>query len=836
MVLPFKKETRFLFSLLLLATSITLNARNFSDETFLIIDLPSSQNKHLALRNAFAYPNTGISLSLEIDERNNGLITRINDESIPFDEIATMIKNTLARDSTRILPIVIDFNGPQTMLKDAFVNAGLNHLTHYQPIGERWGETETMVQHNERLIIFTYQRIHQGHKMFHYIWNYIADFPKSISETPYFDGNYPNGDFKNELLLIRDYISSYTAIYSQKGRSLDNNQNPYFSNYLINCWQYTGKKPNLLLLPGELINFRDLLGKINTYNTIKGRAQYSGKPLEKVLWKHSERSITYGYFSFPFIEGEELALAPHAPGFRFIPGSVIINQEGNYPKDILFSAKPLPINDKLTGYFPFNKGLDNSIAASIPVVNRNTHIASDIERGNILKLPDQSYLILGKSDNFKIKGSSFTISAWIKLTDVTSQRDYCIVGTQETTFRKGLHLVIRDGRPYFGFFGNDLWSDAFITAESWHHIVFRYDIHNGEQAIFVDGQPAGASLGHASFIGESNLIAGHGLKQLNFINGYIDELCIWNRTLGLDEIKNLYSNDVDLDLKKPIRLSRIIYIIILALLVGAAFALWKLRSKKRHLTQTRRIPLAKKDESNSVYLFGNFCVISRDGINQSHLFTPKIKELFLLLMLFSLKKGKGITTEQMTSLLWQDKSKQKAANNRSVSINKLRKITEHLDGMDIVYEDGKWMMTLTSPLYCDYKEALEIIHQGSLKETQNIDLFKISQRGVFLSNCYAIWLDDTKGYVTNEVIDLLLKFAEKLDQSNDNELLDAVVQRILLADDLNENALRLQLALLVKRDSKHLAQFTFKQFKINYKTTYNEDYKLSFDQFINNRF
>ncbi len=802
--------------------------------SFAIVDLSGGASQYNAFDNALKTRNTGISIHLEIDQENNSLVSKLDGNRKPFGELAEAIRKALEADTLKLLPLFIDFNGPPNLLKEEIANSGLKRYTHYQPIGERWGDIDEMMRKNQRLIIFTFQRIHQGNNMFHYIWNYIADFPKSISETPYFDGNYPNGHLKNELLMVRDFISTFSEITGYDKRFFDNNQNTYFLNYMINCWKYTGKKPNLFLVPANHPKHRDVLKKISTYQQLNGVVEYLGKPIEKVLWKHSDRIFTYGFFSFPYIEGEELSLAPLAPGFKFTPENIVINQEGNLPDVIHFTANPLPLHEELTGYFPFDKNLDNQVPKAIPVTNRNTQIISDIERGNVLKFPDQSYLILGKPNDYKIQGSSFTVSSWFKLRDVTSQRDYCILGTQETSFRKGLHLVIRDARPYFGFFGNDLWSETTIAPETWYHIVFRYNIHNGEQAIFINGNAVGSSLNHASFIGESDLIVGHGLKQINFLNGYIDELCIWDRPLGVDEIQSLYFESEELLVKKSFNFVGILLTGVFIILALLGILYWQSRRKLRLVKKLTK-PRVLEKRPDSIFLFGDFCVFNHKGENISALFTPKIKELFLLLLTNTLRKDRGIRTEQLTDLLWPDKTRQKAANNRSVNINKLRKLTEQINGLDVVFENGRWSIELSDDIFCDYASLLEITKLRTHKEQHYLDICAISMRGVFLNNSQYPWLDETKGKMTNEVIDLLLKYAEHLVKTDNREMLESVVQRILMADDLNENALRFQLALLNKQNSRHLAQFTFKQFQKNYKETYNTTYPYSFDEFINKR-
>ena len=92
----------------------------------------------------------------------------------------------------------------------------------------------------------------------------------------------------------------------------------------------------------------------------------------------------------------------------------------------------------------------------------------------------------------------------------------------------------------------------------------------------------------------------------------------------------------------------------------------------------------KEQPRNRIQLFGTFSVLDREGEEIAPLFTPKIKQLFLLLLIHSSRGGKGISSNALTEQIWGGEASSKNSKSlRSVSILKLRKILERLDQVEI---------------------------------------------------------------------------------------------------------------------------------------------------------
>ena len=93
------------------------------------------------------------------------------------------------------------------------------------------------------------------------------------------------------------------------------------------------------------------------------------------------------------------------------------------------------------------------------------------------------------------------------------------------------------------------------------------------------------------------------------------------------------------------------------------------------------------DRSRSaISLLGTFNVRDKEGNDITSNFTPRLKSLLVLLILYTEKNEKGILTRKMTEMLWSDKDEIAARNNRNVTLRKLRVLLEEVGDVEDVYK------------------------------------------------------------------------------------------------------------------------------------------------------
>ncbi len=237
---------------------------------------------------------------------------------------------------------------------------------------------------------------------------------------------------------------------------------------------------------------------------------------------------------------------------------------------------------------------------------------------------------------------------------------------------------------------------------------------------------------------------------------------------------------------------------------------------------------------NSIYLFGDMQLYDEEGSEVTRYLTPLLKELFLLILLYTLKNNRGVSSDKLSETLWFDKDEKSARNNQSVNIAKLKNVLEKMRHCQITKAGGYWKIEIDyEKIRVDYVQCLSIVKDSSPLTKQKINtLTQITQRGGFLSNTEYGWLDPFKSDISNEVIDTYLRFARSLAIADDPELLTNIANGIFHFDPVNEEAMVIKCKALAYLGKHSLAKDAFEHFKREYKNIYGENFTKDFSEIL----
>lgn len=819
----------FIYSLIFITPEIVWGTE-ISDKTFLISKISSQTLNNQQTWNLLQ-KNDATGIELEIVSINKNVFLQNSTEK--FAVILKKIHSVIQENQAKVIPVFIRYNG-NILLLDSIINESeIASSIFYLPQGETWPSVEYLVQANRRVIFFVDGDYTGVSRILHHVKNYAFEISAHNSANSLYIAN-NTGIINQELFIINDFEELPTKFQSNQ---LNRNLVPDYINFLLENWKKYGKRPNFIFVGNEISNFDNTVDQLNSFTWIKGVAKISEKNIDKVYWKNPDILVTGGKFSFPYRGGEELILTPFVPGYKMTPEQIVVTGEMTIPESYTIFATPLKLSEDLKGSFSFEGLVMNALNTSIEFEGSNYSFVQDIERGNVLRLPENASINLGKPENYGFRNSSFTVSCFVKFTEILEFGDNAILGNYESGYRRGLHLILRSGHPYFGLWANDFVAEKTLRPNQWYHLTWRYIIETGEQSIFLNGQPIGGSEGHPPFSGTGDIHLGSALSSGASLRGYIDNLLIWNRPLGDEEI-NRISFDEEIKFEEisniangflGVSKNRIIIFsgfIIAALLIFIASKRFN-RSKTGLLIEPK-VEIAK----NKIQLFGEFQAIDNKGEDITDLFTPKVRELFLFVLIYSLKSGIGASIRDINDTLWGGISSSKVANNRSVTLNKLRKILLEIDGIEIVSNTGHLQAKMKKPFYCDYVSAFKLcqIPEGMSKQ-QLISFFKMVKRGRFLKGIQWEWLDEIRGFTGNQVIDNLLNLATIYQKEENLPEIEKIARRILDYDDLNEEAIFLQIWVLQKNNNLNLAKFNFTSFTKKYENNFGEPYSMNFSQF-----
>jgi hypothetical protein len=243
---------------------------------------------------------------------------------------------------------------------------------------------------------------------------------------------------------------------------------------------------------------------------------------------------------------------------------------------------------------------------------------------------------------------------------------------------------------------------------------------------------------------------------------------------------------------------------------------------------------AERDIRSSILLFGQFQVFDKEGHDITGLFTPLLKELFLIICINTIRQGRGISSEMLNEKLWHDKSEKDAKNNRSVNIAKLKVILERVGDCVINKDSGFWQFQITDEHICiDFRKYTSIIQQAQSASKDYIHpLIDIVRRGAFLHQTEYDWLDNIKSEISNSTIDLCLNYIKTHGISREPEFIIEITNCIFYFDHLNEDALIYQCKVLITMKRFTLASNIYLKFAKEYKEIYGAEFTKSFHEAI----
>ncbi|MGX5816913.1 hypothetical protein ACWKWU_01880 [Chitinophaga lutea] len=274
-------------------------------------------------------------------------------------------------------------------------------------------------------------------------------------------------------------------------------------------------------------------------------------------------------------------------------------------------------------------------------------------------------------------------------------------------------------------------------------------------------------------------------------------------------------------------------VVLLLALGGIGFLLRKKRpAQPRHPHES---PVADEPapvpDTSAIWCFGQFEAFDRDGNDVAKLFTPLLRELFLLITVRTFRDGRGIAPEELYELLWSDKPLKDAKNNFSVNIVKLKGVLEKIGDCVISKDSGRWKLEiLHGSIRLDYAAftALIAARPAVPDKTFVSQLLTIVRRGSFLRTTHYEWLDDVKFDVSAAVIDALLQFISAADLQSEAEFIVRIAGVILQFDNLSEEALGFKCKGLIHLGRHSLARDAYEKFVKEYRESYGQDFHRTF--------
>ena len=292
----------------------------------------------------------------------------------------------------------------------------------------------------------------------------------------------------------------------------------------------------------------------------------------------------------------------------------------------------------------------------------------------------------------------------------------------------------------------------------------------------------------------------------------------------------------------------IIYLIIVLILISIVLYYLKLlynkrkKKKEKFRDQVQKILKAhtKKEsietKANSTYLFGVFRIYDKNKKDISYLFSPKIRQLFLLLLFSSNQKNtSGLTSEIIHTHIWPDITPKKAKNLKNVFISQLRNILKDIEGLELIYSRGKFYLELGDQFYCDYfnfSNKLESLRDDLIDYNSLNELTSIISPGKFLQSVNNECFDKTKKNFEYEVLKIIPNQIKRMYTNKDYSPIISLTEILFNIDSLNETAFYYRIHTLHNMDLTLKAKKQFNDYIIRYNKIMGDNFPSTYKDVI----
>ena len=195
----------------------------------------------------------------------------------------------------------------------------------------------------------------------------------------------------------------------------------------------------------------------------------------------------------------------------------------------------------LLAFWPFENNLADSMNTYSGSITGGVAFVSGYAN-QALSLSGAQYVTVS-SPFLSLVNRSFTFEAWIALTTLSPSGDIGIFGQcYSNNTRQCLHLLVRSNKLHLGFYADDLTGSTSVSANTWMHVAYVYDLSTNTKSVYLNGILDGTTTGGSYYQGIGGVMyvgyATHGAVVAP-ITGYIDQVirficCIRKRSSFLE--------------------------------------------------------------------------------------------------------------------------------------------------------------------------------------------------------------------------------------------------------------------------------------------------------------
>jgi hypothetical protein len=251
-----------------------------------------------------------------------------------------------------------------------------------------------------------------------------------------------------------------------------------------------------------------------------------------------------------------------------------------------------------------------------------------------------------------------------------------------------------------------------------------------------------------------------------------------------------------------------------------------------------RDPHAGRDRRGLIEVFGRFRLHDHQGVDRTDRFTPRILELFLLILLHTRETGNGaggISGLEISRTLWPHSSPGSAKDSRGVALKALREVLAGIGWLNVIYRKKKYVLIGEDGVVSEfsrYVHLLEAISDRSMdiSREEMCGFIGLHRKGALLPEFSFPWLELIRESLTARSSAGCTGLLAGLASDQDHELRLEFATVAAEGDPLNEDVLRHRLSALRDLGRHGETLHVFQDFVRKYEAAFSMSFPKTIDE------
>jgi hypothetical protein len=284
--------------------------------------------------------------------------------------------------------------------------------------------------------------------------------------------------------------------------------------------------------PDRLLSFEPISGVASVSGTLKGKVSIKGD--------------SFGIAGVTGTLRGKIAISSASNGVATVTGNVKFRPQLNG-----HISSPSPLIDGLVGYWK----LDETSGNAIDSVNGNDGTLVGGVTQNVAGKLSNAYEFNGSTGQVSIgtsaslKPEQITVSAWVNLTSINGLTNivFSSLSIVSSCYRGfAMRISTMGGLGFYlganstGSSFSDSLSTNLLVPGVWTHCVHTYD--GNKLLTYIDGVLLKTNNIYKTIAFDTSSNVFIGGRSVEYFNGKLDEIGVWNRALAADEITALYNS------------------------------------------------------------------------------------------------------------------------------------------------------------------------------------------------------------------------------------------------------------------------------------------------------